>query len=95
VDLGFGSQWGRVPLPNAHDDPTGQFRIATVSVKSRHNPRIAGVAKSLNAKQFQVLTCLMYLSNSTDPVSIQSLTPSHIRLVFLKRQSATLVKRES
>jgi polysaccharide export outer membrane protein len=27
-------QWGRVPLPNAHDDPTGQFSIASVSVKS-------------------------------------------------------------
>lgn len=27
-------QWGRVPLPNAHDDSTGQFSIATVSVKS-------------------------------------------------------------
>jgi polysaccharide export outer membrane protein len=27
-------QWGRIPLPNAHDDPTGQFSIASVSVKS-------------------------------------------------------------
>jgi polysaccharide biosynthesis/export protein len=27
-------QWGRVPLPNAHDDPTGQFSIASVSVKN-------------------------------------------------------------
>jgi polysaccharide export outer membrane protein len=27
-------QWGRLPLPNAHDDATGQFSIATVSVKS-------------------------------------------------------------
>ena len=27
-------QWGRVPLPNAHDDPTGQFSLASVSVKS-------------------------------------------------------------
>jgi polysaccharide biosynthesis/export protein len=26
-------QWGRVPLPTAHDDPTGQFSIASVSVK--------------------------------------------------------------
>jgi len=27
-------QWGRIPLPNAHDDPTGQFSIASVSVKN-------------------------------------------------------------
>jgi polysaccharide export outer membrane protein len=27
-------QWGRVPLPNAHDDPTGHFSIATISVKN-------------------------------------------------------------
>jgi polysaccharide biosynthesis/export protein len=27
-------QWGRIPLPNAHDDPTGQFSIASVSVKT-------------------------------------------------------------
>ena len=27
-------QWGRVPLPNAHDDATAQFSIASVSVKS-------------------------------------------------------------
>jgi len=27
-------QWGRIPLPNAHDDPTGQYSIASVSVKS-------------------------------------------------------------
>jgi polysaccharide export outer membrane protein len=27
-------QWGRVPLPNAHDDPTGQFSLASLSVKS-------------------------------------------------------------
>ena len=27
-------QWGRVPLPNAHDDPTNQFSLASVSVKS-------------------------------------------------------------
>jgi polysaccharide export outer membrane protein len=26
-------QWGPIPLPNAHDDPTEQFSIATVSVK--------------------------------------------------------------
>jgi polysaccharide export outer membrane protein len=26
--------WGRVPLPNAHDDPTEQFNIASVSVKN-------------------------------------------------------------
>jgi len=26
-------QWGRIPLPNAHEDPTGQFSIASVSVK--------------------------------------------------------------
>jgi len=26
-------QWGPVPLPNAHNDPTGQFSIASVSVK--------------------------------------------------------------
>jgi len=27
-------KWGRVPLPTAHDDPTGQFSLATVSVKN-------------------------------------------------------------
>jgi polysaccharide export outer membrane protein len=27
-------QWGRIPLPNAHDDPNGQFSIASVSVKN-------------------------------------------------------------
>jgi polysaccharide biosynthesis/export protein len=27
-------EWGRIPLPNAHDDPTGQFSIATMSVKN-------------------------------------------------------------
>jgi len=27
-------QWGRIPLPNAHDDPTGRFSIASVSVKN-------------------------------------------------------------
>ena len=27
-------RWGRVPLPTAHDDGTGQFSIATLSVKS-------------------------------------------------------------
>ena len=27
-------QWGAVPLPTAHDDATGQFSIATLSVKS-------------------------------------------------------------
>lgn len=27
-------QWGRVPLANAHDDPTGQFSIASLSVKN-------------------------------------------------------------
>jgi polysaccharide export outer membrane protein len=26
-------QWGRIPLPNAHDDPTGQFSVASISVK--------------------------------------------------------------
>jgi polysaccharide biosynthesis/export protein len=27
-------QWGPLPLPNAHDDPTGQYSIGTLSVKS-------------------------------------------------------------
>jgi polysaccharide export outer membrane protein len=27
-------KWGRVPLPNAHDDGTGQFSIASLSVKN-------------------------------------------------------------
>jgi polysaccharide biosynthesis/export protein len=27
-------EWGRIPLPNAKDDPTGTFSIASVSVKS-------------------------------------------------------------
>lgn len=27
-------QWGRIPLPDAHDDPTGQFSVATLSVKN-------------------------------------------------------------
>lgn len=26
-------EWGRIPLPNAQDDPTGQYSIATVNVK--------------------------------------------------------------
>jgi polysaccharide export outer membrane protein len=34
VTVTRGLQWGRVPLPNAHDDPTGQFSLASVSVKS-------------------------------------------------------------
>src|SRR5437588_8180707 len=27
-------EWGRIPLPNATDDPNGQFSVASVSVKS-------------------------------------------------------------
>jgi polysaccharide export outer membrane protein len=27
-------EWGRIPLPTAADDPTGQFSVASVSVKS-------------------------------------------------------------
>jgi polysaccharide export outer membrane protein len=27
-------KWGRIPLPNAKDDPTGQFSVASVSSKS-------------------------------------------------------------
>ena len=26
-------EWGRIPLPNAHDDPTGRFSIASINVK--------------------------------------------------------------
>lgn len=26
-------QWGRIPLPNAHDDPTGKYSIASIGVK--------------------------------------------------------------
>ncbi|MDQ6664105.1 MAG: polysaccharide biosynthesis/export family protein [Acidobacteriota bacterium] len=26
-------EWGRIPLPNAHDDPTGKFSIASVRLK--------------------------------------------------------------
>ena len=28
------ARWGRIPLPNAIDDPTGEFSVASVSVKS-------------------------------------------------------------
>jgi len=34
-------RWGRIPLPNAQDDPSGQFSVASVSVKditSASNP---------------------------------------------------------
>ncbi|HMF75055.1 MAG TPA: polysaccharide biosynthesis/export family protein [Bryobacteraceae bacterium] len=27
-------KWGRIPLPNAQDDPTGQYSVASVSAKS-------------------------------------------------------------
>jgi polysaccharide export outer membrane protein len=27
-------KWGRIPLANAHDDPTGQFSVASLSTKS-------------------------------------------------------------
>lgn len=30
-------KWGRIPLPNAQDDSTGQFSVASVSVKSIMN----------------------------------------------------------
>jgi polysaccharide export outer membrane protein len=26
-------EWGRIPLPNAHEDPSGQFNVAEVNVK--------------------------------------------------------------
>jgi polysaccharide export outer membrane protein len=34
VTITRGLEWGRVPLPDAHDDATGKFSVATVSVKS-------------------------------------------------------------
>jgi polysaccharide export outer membrane protein len=34
VKISRNLKWGRIPLSNAHDDPTGQFSIASVSAKS-------------------------------------------------------------
>ena len=30
-------KWGRIPLPNSQDDPTGQYSVASVSIKSIMN----------------------------------------------------------
>jgi polysaccharide export outer membrane protein len=27
-------KWGRIPLPSAHDDPTGQFSVASIDIRS-------------------------------------------------------------
>ena len=32
-------KWGRIPLPNAKDDPTGKFSVASVSVKTVMNAK--------------------------------------------------------
>jgi polysaccharide export outer membrane protein len=37
VEITRDLKWGRIPLPNAHDDSTGQYSIASVTVKSIMN----------------------------------------------------------
>src|SRR5690242_14157626 len=37
VEIARNLQWGRIPLPNAKDDITGKFSVASVSVKSIMN----------------------------------------------------------
>jgi polysaccharide export outer membrane protein len=37
VKITRNAKWGRIPLPNAQDDPTGQYTVAAVSVKSIMN----------------------------------------------------------
>jgi polysaccharide biosynthesis/export protein len=35
-------EWGRIPLPDAKDDPTGQFSLATVNIQTVENPANPG-----------------------------------------------------
>jgi polysaccharide export outer membrane protein len=44
VKITRGLRWGRIPLPNAHDDPTGQYSIASVSTKSIATDPAANIA---------------------------------------------------
>jgi polysaccharide export outer membrane protein len=47
-------QWGVIPLPNAHDDPTGQYSVASISVKEILHG--ANPAKNISVMADDVIT---------------------------------------